>query len=217
MPNSGLRASVRQTAGDGNDAHIDSVASVPGSGVARRPLRMAIGLEESARGPSGVRILLISKSQSGLHIVCIFGGQAPFRKSFLDSNGREKNPLSHTWTGAYNGRRVKHDKPQVPGWNPRPSRARDATSIKVATCDKTRVAIYGGGGNCTRGLDSVSICPQCRYDTTSAGCPGHGREDEALRQLVTNWHHLTPAVRDAIMKLVLSHQAFQNHHQRYYA
>ena len=33
-----------------------------------------------------------------------------------------------------------------------------------------------------------------------------GRDDEAVRELVANWHRLTPSVRDAIMELVRSSQ-----------
>jgi hypothetical protein len=33
------------------------------------------------------------------------------------------------------------------------------------------------------------------------GWPEHGREDEAVRELVANWHLLTPFVRAAIMEL----------------
>ena len=44
---------------------------------------VAFGLEESARGPYRVRILLISKSKFGLHIVCNFGGHAPLPMELL--------------------------------------------------------------------------------------------------------------------------------------
>ena len=51
------------------------------------------GLEEPARGPFVVRILLISARELGLHIVCNFGGQVPFRWSFLDfERSRKKCP-----------------------------------------------------------------------------------------------------------------------------
>jgi len=36
----------------------------------------------------------------------------------------------------------------------------------------------------------------------SGGWPEHGREDEALRELVANWHLLTPVVRQKIIRLV---------------
>ena len=60
---------------------------------------------------------------------------------------------------------------------------------------------YGGGGNCTRVPDSVNICPKCDYDMASGGWPETCREDEALRELVTNWHRLTLSVRNTIMDL----------------
>jgi hypothetical protein len=43
------------------------------------------GLEESVAGSQRVLILLISSSELGLHIVCIFGGQAAFQRSAFDS------------------------------------------------------------------------------------------------------------------------------------
>ena len=39
--------------------------------------------EMSANAPSRIRILLISMSETGLHVICNLGGQAPFRRSFL--------------------------------------------------------------------------------------------------------------------------------------
>lgn len=58
-----------------------------------------------------------------------------------------------------------------------------------------------GGGNCTRGLldasaSNYATCVWCPL-VLSEGC----REDAALRELVGNWHRLTPSVRAAIMKL----------------
>jgi hypothetical protein len=60
----------------------------------------------------------------------------------------------------------------------------------------------GGGGNCTRGSVSVNICSKCGYDMASSGWPEHGREDEALRELVSNSHRLSLSVMHAIMELV---------------
>jgi hypothetical protein len=60
----------------------------------------------------------------------------------------------------------------------------------------------GGGGNCTRVPISTSICPACGHDVTPCGWPEHGREDEAFRELVANWHRLTPSVRAAILVVV---------------
>ncbi len=60
----------------------------------------------------------------------------------------------------------------------------------------------GGGGNCTRSPFSGTLCPNYGYDYATSGWPEHGREDEALRELVANWHRLTPSVKDAIMGLL---------------
>jgi hypothetical protein len=60
----------------------------------------------------------------------------------------------------------------------------------------------GGGGNCTRVFNYVTICPKCGYDTALSGWLEMGREDEALRELVANWHCLTPSVRAAIIELI---------------
>jgi len=62
------------------------------------------------------------------------------------------------------------------------------------------------GGNCTRVPSSTSTCPTCGYDMVRGGWPEHGREDEALRELVSNWHRLSPSVRDAIMAQVRTSQ-----------
>ena len=43
------------------------------------------GLEESVAGSQRVLFLLISSSELGLHIVCVFGGQAAFQRSSFDS------------------------------------------------------------------------------------------------------------------------------------
>ena len=42
------------------------------------------------------------------------------------------------------------------------------------------------------------------YDITAGDWPEIGRVDEALGELVVNWHCLTPSVRDAIVALVRS-------------
>ena len=62
---------------------------------------------------------------------------------------------------------------------------------------------YAGRGNCTRVpgcrnlIWAMEFASQCRMGL-SDGC----REDAELRELVANWHRLTPSVRVAIMELV---------------
>ena len=58
------------------------------------------------------------------------------------------------------------------------------------------------GGNCTLSPVYVSICPKCGYDTACGAWPEMGRDDEALGELVANWHCLMRSVRDAIMELL---------------
>ena len=53
-------------------------------------------------------------------------------------------------------------------------------------------------------LNSLS---QWQLRKGSEGWPEHGREHEALRELVASWHRLTPEVRDAVMELVRSREA----------
>jgi hypothetical protein len=60
----------------------------------------------------------------------------------------------------------------------------------------------GGGGNCTRVPISTTFCPNCGYGMPPEGWPEHGREHEALRELVGVWHGLSPQVRQKIIKLV---------------
>jgi hypothetical protein len=63
-------------------------------------------------------------------------------------------------------------------------------------------ASSGGGGNCTPRRDFASACSNCDYGCWLDGWPEMGREKEALRELVGNWHVLTSTVREKIMKLV---------------
>jgi hypothetical protein len=60
----------------------------------------------------------------------------------------------------------------------------------------------GGGGNCTRVLIDATNDGANSHEMRSEGWPEHGREDEALSELVASWHCLTPSVRDAIMDLI---------------
>jgi hypothetical protein len=75
--------------------------------------------------------------------------------------------------------------------------------IDVIYCNKmTCVNESGGGGNCTRGPVSATLCPICGYDLHPEGWPEHGREDEAVHELVAAWHGLAPEVREKIMEMV---------------
>jgi len=65
----------------------------------------------------------------------------------------------------------------------------------------------GGGGNCTRVPFDATNDSACGYEMRPEGRPEHGREDEALRELVANWRRLTPSVRDQILELVRSCRA----------
>jgi hypothetical protein len=60
----------------GFEPTIFNEAGLTGTAKRQAARRFSFGLEESARGAFGVQILLISESESGLHIVCNFGGQA---------------------------------------------------------------------------------------------------------------------------------------------
>jgi hypothetical protein len=59
----------------------------------------------------------------------------------------------------------------------------------------------GGCGNCTRSQSDANTEYQCSYGKCLLGWPEMGREDEALRELVANWHCLTPSVKTIIMDL----------------
>src|SRR5208337_78877 len=149
-----------------------------------------------------VRILRISKSELGLHIVCTFGGQAPLRWSFLDLSGRKRNTLSDTWAVAYDDRRVEYDLWKVAVWNPRPSQAITRRKLnKMTTCRESRAA-FSGGGNCTRSSFDESCFSQTVCENCPTGMSEECRDDATLRELVASWHRLTPDVRAAIMQLV---------------
>jgi hypothetical protein len=164
--------------------------------------RLHSALRSQPDGHMGYQILLISKSECGLHIVCNFGGQAPFRWSFLDSNGRWRNTLSLTRTVPYDGRRVWNDSRKWRFGTRVPcEKASDAAQMKIATYDESQVAISGGGGNCTRSQSDANTKSPCSCGKCSLAWPEMGREDEALYELVANWHRLTPSVRTAIMDL----------------
>jgi hypothetical protein len=106
--------------------------------------------------------MLISKSEFGLHIVCNFGGQAPFGWGVLDSKGRKRNTLSRPSAVAYNKQPVTYDNGEWRAGTRVPrEEASDATSIKITTCDSSQVAISGGGGNCTRVSVSTANSGTC--------------------------------------------------------
>ncbi len=79
-----------------------------------------------------------------------------------------------------------------------------ATSIKIATCDEAQVTIYGGGGNCTRDSNSASYIPQTTCEHCPLGLSDLCRDDEGIREIVGNWHRLTPEVREKIINLIRS-------------
>jgi hypothetical protein len=61
-----------------------------------------------------------------------------------------------------------------------------------------------GRGNCTRSSEDAIDLGACTCDEFRVGLSEGCREDEALRELVGNWHRLTPSVRAAIMELARS-------------
>ncbi len=67
----------------------------------------------------------------------------------------------------------------------------------------------GGGGNCTLVPFDATYYGHCSYEMRSEGRPEHGREDEALRELLANSHRLAPDVRQRVMELVRSGQPIQ--------
>ena len=87
-------------------------------------------------------LLLNSRSEFGLHIVCDFGGQARFRWGVLDSNGRKRNTISPSWSVAYNKGQLKGEigKLQIGTRVPR-EQVSDANAIKITTYDELQVAI----------------------------------------------------------------------------
>jgi len=131
---------------------------------------VAFGLEDSARRTYRGRSLLISKTDCGLHIVCNFGGQAPFRWSFLDSKTRKRNSLSHAWAVAYYERRVKYDngKWRVGTRVPR-EQASNATPLKISAYDEPRVAIMEAAGIAPASREASTTASTCVADHSS--CP----------------------------------------------
>ena len=69
-------------------------------------------------------------------------------------------------------------------------------SIKT-TYDKRN----GGAGNCTRQPVYRTHCPQCDYAPSTGDVQEMCRDDEALRELVACWHHLTSDFRVRIMEI----------------
>ncbi len=63
---------------------------------------VAFGLQASANGRYGARILLISKGELRSHIVCNFGGQASLQRGFFDLLIGRENTLSASCPVAYN-------------------------------------------------------------------------------------------------------------------
>ena len=153
---------------------------------------------------SGYQILLISKSECGLHIGCNFGGHASFRWSFL----KDYPKILYSKQFFYDGRGCMGTIVESGGLEPASvaTKASDAAQMKIATYDESQVAISGGGGNCTRVPISVTICPACGYDMALGGWPEHGRDDAALRELVAAWHGLATEVREKIIDVGSGHR-----------
>ncbi len=74
--------------------------------------------------------------------------------------------------------------------------------IKKAIYDELQVAIYGGGGNCTRVPDFATNSGTCGYGNRSYPWSEMGREAESLREVIDNWPSLPPHIVQAILTLV---------------
>jgi hypothetical protein len=100
----------------------------------------------------------------------------------------------------------KRDRESEPE-NEKPPSGEGVSSFHVTASQERAVDVSSGGsGNCTRVPFDATSDGSCGYEMRPEGWPEHGRESEALRELVANWHRLSPEVRGMIMELVRTSQ-----------
>jgi hypothetical protein len=84
-----------------------------------------------------------------------------------------------------------------------PVGAGPASSL-VTNCHQIMVCVEVAAAGIEPSSFDATLSNSNSYGEPSLGSPEHGREDEALRDLVANCHCLTLSVKDAILALMRS-------------